>query len=228
MRSAQSSRGRLTARPPREPVPGDPAPRLERLDTSNGREALLYVPARLDAPAPFAVLLHGAGSNARDALLILQDRADDAGLVLLAPASASYTWDVIASRYGPDVAAIDGALEHVFATLPVDPERLAVGGFSDGASYALSLGIANGDVFSHVLAFSPGFAAPAVAHGTPRVLITHGTEDGVLPIERCGRRLARELTGGGYDVRYEEFEGGHVVPPELADAAVAWLAGGGG
>jgi predicted esterase len=30
-------------------------------------------------------------------------------------------------------------------------------GFSDGASYALSLGLANGDLFTHVLGFSPGF-----------------------------------------------------------------------
>jgi len=34
-------------------------------------------------------------------------------------------------------------------------------GFSDGASYALSVGITNGDLFTHVIAFSPGFVAPA-------------------------------------------------------------------
>ncbi len=30
-------------------------------------------------------------------------------------------------------------------------------GFSDGASYALSLGVPNGDLFTHIVAFSPGF-----------------------------------------------------------------------
>jgi hypothetical protein len=38
-----------------------------------------------------------------------------------------------------------------------------------------------------VLAFSPGFAAPMVTHGRPRVFIAHGDEDRVLPIERCSR-----------------------------------------
>jgi phospholipase/carboxylesterase len=37
-----------------------------------------------------------------------------------------------------------------------------------------------------------------------------------------------KLERAGYEVRYREFEGGHVVPPGLADEAVAWLAGGEG
>ncbi len=28
--------------------------------------------------------------------------------------------------------------------------------------------------------------------------------------------------GAGYDVRYEEFDAGHVVPPHLVDEAVTW------
>jgi predicted esterase len=86
--------------------------------------------------------------------------ADEAGLVLLAPESRGTTWDVLRGGYGPDVAFIDRALEQTFGRYAVDPRRLAVGGFSDGASYALSLGITNGDLFGHVLAFSPGFMAP--------------------------------------------------------------------
>ena len=46
------------------------------------------------------------------------------------------------------------------------------------ASYALSLGIANGNLFSHVLAFSPGFLAPAGQTGSPRICVSHGTQDG--------------------------------------------------
>ena len=46
------------------------------------------------------------------------------------------------------------------------------------ASYALSLGIANGNLFSHVLAFSLGFLAPASQTGSPRIFVSHGTQDG--------------------------------------------------
>jgi poly(3-hydroxybutyrate) depolymerase len=47
----------------------------------------------------------------------------------------------------------------------VDPQRICVSGFSDGASYALSLGLANGDLFTHVAAFSPGFMRPPCTQG---------------------------------------------------------------
>jgi predicted esterase len=126
-------------------------------------------------------------------------------------------------RYGPDVAAIDGALESTFSRYAVDPARVAVGGYSDGASYALSLGIANGDLFTYVLGFSPGFMAPTAQVGSPRIFVSHGIRDDWLPIERCSRRIVPQLEHAGYDVTYREFEGGHVVPPEIGrEAALAY------
>jgi phospholipase/carboxylesterase len=101
---------------------------------------------------------------------------------------------------------------------------VAIGGYSDGASYTLSLGIANGDLFTHVLAFSPGFVAPPGRAGSPRIFVSHGTRDGWLPIERCSRRIVPQLERIGYEVRYREFEGGHVVPPEIGREAADWFA----
>lgn len=92
--------------------------------------------------------------------------------------------------------------------------------FPDGASYALSLGITNEDVFTHILAFSPGFLAPVAQRGTPAVFISHGTRDAVLPIDACSRKIVPRLQRAGYDVRYREFPGGHVIPPEIAREAV--------
>jgi phospholipase/carboxylesterase len=104
--------------------------------------------------------------------------------------------------------------------------RVAIGGFSDGASYALSLGVANGDLAGALLGFSPGFLAAPAQHGSPRVWICHGTDDRVLPVARCGRRVAADLAAGGYDVTYDEFDGGHVLTPHLVAAGLDWwLAG---
>ena len=97
---------------------------------------------------------------------------------------------------------------------------MAVGGFSDGASYALSLGITNGDLFTHVMAFSPGFMAPAGQMGSPRIFVSHGTRDGVLPIDRCSRKIVPQLERADYDVLYREFDGGHTISPEIALEAV--------
>jgi phospholipase/carboxylesterase len=55
------------------------------------------------------------------------------------------------------------------------------------------------------------------------VFVTHGIADAVLPIDRCSRRLVPALRGGGYDVVYEEFDGGHAVPRELAHRAIEWM-----
>jgi phospholipase/carboxylesterase len=117
------------------------------------------------------------------------------------------------------VESIDQALGQVFGQYAVDPERLAIAGFSDGASYALSLGLANGQLFDHVIAFSPGFMAPPRQEGSPKVFISHGVQDQVLPISRCSRRIVPQLKAAGYQVTYREFAGGHAVPEELSRRA---------
>ena len=219
--------GRLRSRPGRTPAGAAPVG-LRALGFDAGTvEGYLYVPAayRTETPAPLGLLLHGAGEDARDGLAQLRGQADEAGLILLALSSRGPTWDSIPDRgrYGSDIAAIDRALEHTFSRWTVDPARVAVGGYSDGASYALSLGIANGDLFSHVLAFSPGFLAPTGQTGSPRIFVSHGTQDRWLPIDSCSRRIVSQLERAGYEVRYHEFEGGHVVPPAIARQAAIWF-----
>jgi phospholipase/carboxylesterase len=224
--AGKSAEGRLQARPAGA-VAGTAPVGLRTLGPGGARDGYLYVPpaCRAGSPAPLAVLLHGAGEDARDGLALLRAQADAAGLILLAPTSHEYTWDLLVGRrYGPDVAAIDRALEHTFSRWAVDPGRVAVGGYSDGASYALSLGIANGDLFTHVLAFSPGFLAAPGRRGRPRIFVSHGTRDGWLPIDRCSRTIVPRLQRAGYEVRYREFEGGHVVPPEIGREAADWFA----
>jgi predicted esterase len=121
------------------------------------------------------------------------------------------------------ILTVDRALEQTFSRYAIDPVRLAIGGFSDEASYALYLGIANGDLFTHVLAFSPGLMAPAGRTGSPRIFVSHGVRDGVLPIDRCSRRIVPELKRGGYDVLYREFDGEHSISLEIALEAIGWF-----
>jgi phospholipase/carboxylesterase len=221
--------GRLEARPRQTPQVDAPAPATgqRRLELDAGRDGFLYVPAgyRADRPAPLAVMLHGAGGNGQHGLALLRDLADEAGLILLAPESRRQTWDLLMEGYGPDVDYIDQALMWVFERSAIDPARVAIGGFSDGASYALSLGLTNGDLFTHVIAFSPGFMAPAAQRGKPRLYISHGTRDEILPIDHCSRRIVPQLQRAGYDLRYREFDGPHTVPPELAREALGWFTG---
>ena len=225
-RARDPAQGRLAARAAAlasDAAHADVAPGVHAL----GR-ALRYVPAtyRPDRPAPLAVMLHGAGGSAEQGLSLLRAAADAAGIVLLAPAARQATWDLLVGGFGPDVERIDAMLGDTLTRCAIDPARVAIGGFSDGASYALSLGLGNGDLFSHVIAFSPGFMAPARSVGRPRCYVSHGIRDAVLPIARCSRRIVPALERAGHDVRYREFDGPHVVPADLAREAAAWLAAG--
>src|SRR5262245_23940344 len=146
------------------------------------RDAILRLPNRSDSPLPLLVMLHGATQSADDMLEYLGSAPDEVGIAVLAPNSRAYTWDAIGGSFGSDVELLNRALDRVFDTAAIDPARIAVGGFSDGATYALSLGLINGDLFSRVVAFSPGFVIEGPPEGKPRVFISHGTADRILPI----------------------------------------------
>ncbi|HEU4412159.1 MAG TPA: phospholipase [Polyangiaceae bacterium] len=221
--------GRLLARPGPTAAKAK-APKGRRpLGVGAERDGILYVPEGYDPrlPAPLALMLHGAGGRAAHAIDPFSELADEHGVLLLAPDARASTWDIIVGDgFGPDLAFIDDALGRVFAGYAVDPSRVAAGGFSDGASYALSLGLTNGDLFGHLLAFSPGFAAPEAPRGAPLVYVSHGRRDEVLPIEACSRALVPRLRRAGYQVQYREFDGPHTVPRDLAREAFAWFARG--
>ena len=145
--------------------------------------------------------------------------------LVLAPDSRARTWDALLGGFGPDARFIERALA---SGRDAPPRRVAAGpvavaGFSDGATYALGLGRANGHLFSHVLAFSPGFLVPTHPAGAPRIFVSHGRSDQVLPIDACSRVLVPELRREGYDVRYREFDGRHEVPPAVTREAVDWF-----
>jgi predicted esterase len=218
-------RGQLSSRP-HPPTVGSPPTGLVPLQLSGSdRDGVLYVPPsyRPGHPAPLVLSLHGAGGSGRRSLGRLRPLADELGLLVLSPDSRDSTWDVVRTGFGPDPEFLDRALDLVFARYAVDPARIAAEGFSDGASYAISLGLLNGDLFSDVIAFSPGFVLAEHRRGRPRCFVSHGAHDPVLPIDQCSRRIVRELRGDRYDVQYTEFDGGHEVPPEIARAAVNWL-----
>jgi phospholipase/carboxylesterase len=220
--------GRIAARPVGFAGTGEAhAPGLHSLELAPTRDALLYVPRsyRPDTPAPLAVMLHGAGGEARQGIELLQAYAEKHSLLMLATASRHDTWDRLGGGYGPDIAMLDRALATTFARYRVDPAHLAIGGFSDGASYALSVGQVNGQLFSHILAFSPGFVAPGGLAGQPNIFISHGTRDQVLPIDFCSRRIVPDLRRAGYAVRYLEFDGPHTVPPEVRQECLDWFVG---
>ena len=126
----------------------DGAHRPKAVGLDSGRDGLVCVPAshRPTEEAPLVLMLHGAGGDVRSGISHFLDLTGEACLVLLTPESRGRTWDVLVGGYGPDVEFIDRALEQTFDLLALHAEKLAVAGFSDGVSYALSISMAKGDL----------------------------------------------------------------------------------
>ena len=216
---------RLTARPGSPNV--TPTPGASQLGLGDVRDGWMYVPESYSpaTAAPLFIGLHGAG-GASNAWTSYAARAEARGMILLAPDSRSSTWDLVRSGFGPDVDFLDRALKHTFERTRIDPARIALGGFSDGASYALSLGVSNGDLFSHLVAYSPGFFRPSdPVVGKPLVYVSHGTRDGILPVSSSRDFIVPTLREDGYDVTYQEFDGGHEVPAAISESALDWFLG---
>ncbi|MEP6491915.1 MAG: phospholipase [bacterium] len=189
------------------------------------RRAYLRVPPtyRPNAPAPLLIAFHGAGGRGTDWMGTYAARADAAGMILLAPDSVGQTWDAVTADFGPDVALVNNVVDQLFDRYAIDAQRIGLIGFSDGASYAISLGIANGDNVHQVIGFSPGFYVIAAQHGQPGFFISHGTSDPVLAIDQSSRVIVPALRKLGDSVDYVEFDGGHEVPAAIGDQAIAWL-----
>jgi phospholipase/carboxylesterase len=225
-----SARARLRSRPKKGAAPTDPMTAGEHpLALGSPRDGLVYVPRELptEGGAPLVVMLHGAGGSAKGITkrATAYQLAEEFKAVVLVPESRDGTWDVIRGAFGPDVAFLDQALELTFKRVAIDPRHVAIGGFSDGASYALSLGLINGDIFTHIIAFSPGFLVADEMVGHPSIFVSHGKQDEILPIDATSRRLVPSLQEHGYAVRYREFEGPHTVPQDIAHEAFEWMNG---
>jgi poly(3-hydroxybutyrate) depolymerase len=150
------------------PAKGAPGEGDQPLGLDAPRDGVLYLPETAEPGAPLLIFLHsamGAGHAHLRAALAAVDRY---GVILVAPDSRGPTWDLIAEgRFGPDVACLDRVLDALADRVDAGTERLAIGGVSDGASYALSIGLNNGDVFPTVPAYSPGFlVVPDCSHSS--------------------------------------------------------------
>jgi len=223
----------LSARAPAAP-PANPEKRNGVLSLAGGTYA--YLPKGLTgAPAPVLVVLHGAGGQAADMLEQYRDEADKHGIILLIPNAAKGTWDMIndlkgrlgaefnvTPRYGKDLKAIDAGLADLFNRVAVDPARVGVLGFSDGATYGLSIGTANPQLFRTVIAFSPGPAFLGKIDPTQRVFISHSENDKVLPYSTARGHVAK-LRVKKAIVAFESHDAGHKVPDDVNDKAFAFF-----
>ena len=210
-------------------VPGAEPPFLPPLEPGRyglglfaERDAHLVVPPGLEPgwPAPLMVLFHGGGGSAQKILPMMEQHAATKGFLLLVPQSQFPTWDLVIAGNGPDRERLDTALGAVAARFAIDPKRVCFAGHSDGGSYALSLGLTNGQFVTHIIVSSAGFMSVQKQAGAPRIFMSHGVNDEQIPIDRSARTHATLLREAGYDLTYMEYNGPHAYQPPVVALAV--------
>jgi predicted esterase len=212
--------------------------------TPNGRlvalpdDAVAYVPKSAGANPPLLVLLHGAGRQRLTMIQHFEPEADARGLVLLAPTSRGPTWDAVAigermpSPDSPlahtvarrfsvsrDEKRVDAAVANLAKLVPTDRARTVLAGFSDGATFALAMGMSRYEPFAAVIAWSPGIALETEqpARGR-RVFVSHGRQDPLLAYQTTCRDIVPLLQAEGASVTFLPFNGVHDAPKPVKDA----------
>lgn len=196
---------------------------------SAGTTGRVYVPAHYTPGTPIGllVMLHGGGSAGANYIGLFQQLADAHDFIVLAPDSKQLTWDMISTtRVGVDIDRLGTAITYVLQRATVDPARIWLGGHSDGASYALTVGTANGDRFRKLLIFAAGIYWTPEKVGRPDVRVMHGQFDPVFAFSQVTSEVVRPLERAGYAVTFAPFLGGHEVPADVAEAAILWAKGG--
>ncbi|HTP30156.1 MAG TPA: alpha/beta fold hydrolase [Anaeromyxobacteraceae bacterium] len=203
----------------------------------------VIAPRSPSASPPLLVLLHGIGADEGD-LLPLLPSLDPRFLVVSArapyPEPPGYRWYAIDWMTSPPTAdpaeiassrdLLASFLEEVRRAQGVDPSRVFLLGFSQGAIMALALLLARPDLVRGVVAHS-GRLARLAGTGSrteplsgAEVLLLHGEEDPVVPLVegRKAYEVLRSLIGAR--VQFVEFPGlGHLISRESIAEAARWL-----
>jgi phospholipase/carboxylesterase len=194
--------------------------------------------------AGLLVLHHGRGSNEHD-LIGLADILDPARRLLVVSPGGPLTlagwpgrhWYAVQRVGFPDRATFDRAFDalarfhdSLWEETGIAPERTVLGGFSMGSVMSFATGLGPGrpapagilgisGFIPTVEGWQPGFA------GRPdtRVLIAHGRNDPVIPIDFA--RSARDaVEAGGLELEYLESDAAHHVDSAQIAPIADWLA----
>ncbi|MFI5304503.1 MAG: alpha/beta hydrolase [Nitrospiria bacterium] len=182
------------------------------------------------APLGCLVFIHGLGVNGKDLMpLAAQLNLPQTKYVFPnGPYNVEYTyegraWYSLPKENGKGISFSRGGILEILQEIEfsgVPSNQIIIGGFSQGAVMSLEAGLRYPNRLCGIIALSGYLHAPErisseksqANQGIP-ILICHGVDDDVLPIEGS-REAARWLEKEGYPVDYHEYPIGHQVISE--------------
>lgn len=176
---------------------------------------------------PLITVLHGAGRQDEQLAKAYRDEPEKRDAFFLIPRSIGPTWDLIARPDRPDLEFLGWAYDLIYRRYPIDAGRQALVGYSDGASYGLSLAVSNPEVFRAIMGWAAGFCVldpDAPEEPKPWVLLEYGTHDQVFPFEQIAVPMREQLQKRGYPLEFRVDEGGkHWPPTDFQPEALDWF-----
>jgi len=195
--------------------------------------------------APLLLLLHGLGDS-EAGLMGLASSLDGRFFCVSARAphpfmGEGFAWfHVDFSRGGRSIdsaqaeesrRALLAFIDELVEAYDLDPKRVAVAGFSQGAIMGLGLALTAPEKLCALVAmsgrllpeFQAGLVEPGRLSGLP-VFIAHGIHDEVIGIQE-GRAAKAFLSGLPVRLEYHEYAMGHEISSESLGDIAAWLHG---
>ncbi len=186
----------------------------------------IWQPARVPTKQ-LVVVLHGRGDSAEGFVWLQEALAIDSldFLLLTAPDpyAIGFSWYDLPPRQLPGIVRSRRLLGEVLAQTEQNgfaPERTFLFGFSQGCLLTLEFGARHprrlaGYVGTSGYVYDPeallGDLNPEVNQGD--WLITHGTDDELLPVAQT-RQQIEQLNAGGFKIDYREFAKTHTIDPD--------------
>ncbi len=213
----------------------------------SGRLSTERVGPRPKAGHQAVVLLHGYGAAGDDLVPLARElsaQLPDTTFVLpegphrvgltghaWVPDFVAPSREVYLARLGDELARTRGQLWRLIGDLRasgVRCEDIYLGGFSQGGRVAADAALRPPDDcrLGGLIVMSGGGVEAELPRGAPplRVLVTHGTSDGVVSLG-TGAGLAHTLAADGHEVRWLTFDGRHEIPAVVRDALPRFLRG---
>ena len=185
---------------------------------------------------PAVVMVHGWLGN--ENVMSIFERTLPSEVVVVSPRAPlpmdadSYGWysrDADPATFAAGLEALRAFVRALPAAYPVDPAKVLLMGFSQGAAMCYALLLSDPALVAGVAGmagFLPepaeAWAAPGSLAGKP-VFMAHGTKDETVPVAQA-RAAAELLRTAGADVAYHEYEVGHKMNAEGMRVLKAWLA----
>jgi phospholipase/carboxylesterase len=198
-------------------------------------------------PSPAIIMLHGYGSDENDLFSFSEAIPEEYAVVSLrAPLSLQpfgYAWYTIyfdqpGGKFSDDAEAIRSReiisenIDKAIELYDLDPTRITLMGFSQGAILSLAVALSHPKKVIQVAALS-GYVNPDILTANfekndfsgLRVFASHGSVDQVIPVS-WGQRTPGFLDSLGIKNEFYEYPVGHGVAPQNFYDLLDWLEAG--